>query len=103
MSQLPDSELDDQADENGAEEAEYQSHGAGRPAQQMQMQLQAVPTSYSPASNNPFIAQQHLKKKRVSPSQSIQNVQSFEVDTLLDDDSGNSDNPPNTPMEIKQF
>ncbi|CAD6446505.1 8684e763-baad-4724-804e-1bb95811db89 [Sclerotinia trifoliorum] len=106
MSQLPDSELDDQADEDGAEEAEHQNHhqsrSLGPTVKKLSMQPEIIPNSYNQATSNSNIAHQHSQKRR-DFAQSNQNAQSFGVDTLLDDDSANSDKPPKTPMEIKQF
>ncbi|APA14829.1 hypothetical protein SS1G_06869 [Sclerotinia sclerotiorum 1980 UF-70] len=106
MSQLPDSELDDQADADGAEEAEHQNieknHSLRQPAQKMPMQLQTILNSYNPACSNSDTAQQYSQKTRdLAPSN--RNAPSVEVDTLFNDDSANSDKPPKTRMEIKQF
>ncbi|KAI9644552.1 hypothetical protein NHQ30_006573 [Ciborinia camelliae] len=98
MSQLPNSEVDDQADEDGAEEALVQRHDEGeRPVHQRPGMMQAMNVAMSASYQEP------PKKKRGGPNSSIYASHDVGFDTSIHGDSGNVNNPPRTPMEIKQF
>ncbi|TGO44454.1 hypothetical protein BCON_0515g00010 [Botryotinia convoluta] len=113
MSQLPDSEQDEQADQDGVEEANYDMLESSR--QQMQpvpqMTLNQGPAM---ASRYRMQAQQAPppppKRKRAKMQAQAHSfgatadvLTDFDFDSFLNADEGDSDNLPKTPMEIKQF
>ncbi|ESZ93996.1 hypothetical protein SBOR_5617 [Sclerotinia borealis F-4128] len=115
MSQLPDTEYDDQADEDGDEEAEYRHYTPPqqrKPAQslghrtrpqltQPAMRMGVVQQqSILQSHGRRMVAQQPPKKKKRVGSHSLED---FNFDTFLNEDSEDSEELPRTPMEIKQF
>lgn len=119
MSQLPNSEQDDQADDDGDEEAQYVPQPTGH-TQMMQQQTPqrrvlhfAARRSAPPMQVDrrmvprPHVAQQPpQKKKRAANNLSCDDsdeLEDFDFDSFLDGDSEDADKSPKTPMEIKQF
>ncbi|KAM0171613.1 hypothetical protein ACHAPC_010997 [Botrytis cinerea] len=111
MSQLPDSEDDGQADQDGVEEANY-----AIPEYSRQQIAQGLSLSQGPAMSQ----RNYMQAQRAPPPRpkintarthghaqelrfAADSLKDFDFDTFLNADEGYSDKLPKTPMEIKQF
>ncbi|KAG4032088.1 hypothetical protein MFRU_007g00020 [Monilinia fructicola] len=113
MSQLPNSEKDEYADEDGVEEADYEGFKSApqrfllntsddSPPEPPSMTLQRMHVAQrGPAQN--FQAASKKKKATPESSDSEDLYSDFNPNTFLNGDSGNLDKLPQSPMEIKQF
>ncbi|TGO23750.1 hypothetical protein BPAE_0122g00050 [Botrytis paeoniae] len=112
MSQLPDSEQDEQADQDGVEEANYDMLEFSGPQMQPvpQMTLRQEPEfrrNLMQAQQAPPPAPKRKRAKMQAQAHSLgataDVLTDFDFVSFLDADEGDSDNLPKTQMEIKQF
>lgn len=96
MSQLLDAERDDKADEDGAEEAQYQDVPRVPFPRQTTARLANPTQNYEPRVGGTF---QTFSVKLPPQNQGSGSGNMYE--TILDDESNNLNKPPKTPMEIK--
>ncbi|KAF5867639.1 uncharacterized protein Bfra_010614 [Botrytis fragariae] len=119
MSQLPDSEQDEQADQDGVEEANYDmlelpgqrlslrrgpamSHRNVMQPQQPQQPQQTQQTQQAPPPA-PKRKRAKVQAQATGFDCTANSLADFDFDSFLTADEGDSDNLPKTPMEIKQF
>ncbi|THV52550.1 hypothetical protein BGAL_0076g00350 [Botrytis galanthina] len=113
MSQLPDSEQDDQADQDGVEEANYDmieldgqrmSLRQG-PAMSRRNLMQAQHVQYAQQAPPPAPKRKRakLQPQATGFDSTADALADFDFDSFLNANEGNSDSLPKTPMEIKQF
>ncbi|TGO59511.1 hypothetical protein BOTNAR_0161g00220 [Botryotinia narcissicola] len=110
MSQLRDSEEDEQADQDGVEEADYNmteidgrrcSLRRGAPMQAQQSQLLQLSQQAPPSA--PKRKRAKMQPQPTGFDSTADTLTDFDFDSFLNANEGDSDSLPKTPMEIKQF